>query len=72
MSHPRHGIIAYLVIQLSADAGDTTAVAHLDVTVPVDGDYHLWVRYEYPTFMHQNRRAPPCYSPHRRPPTSPS
>jgi len=35
---------------LGVDAKDTTAVANKDITVPVDGDYRLWVRYEYPPF----------------------
>jgi len=35
---------------LCADKADTTATAHADVEVPADGDYRLWVRYEYPTF----------------------
>jgi len=35
---------------LCADAADTTASAYQDITVPVTGDYRLWVRYEYPPF----------------------
>ena len=35
---------------LHADKADATASAFADVTVPADGDYRLWVRYEYPTF----------------------
>lgn len=35
---------------LSATATDSTASAYKDITVPVDGDYRLWVRYEYPPF----------------------
>ena len=35
---------------LCADKADTTASAHADVDIPADGDYRLWVRYEYPTF----------------------
>lgn len=33
---------------LGIDAKDTTASAFKDITVPVAGDYRLWVRYEYP------------------------
>ncbi|MHB0938608.1 MAG: beta-galactosidase trimerization domain-containing protein [Armatimonadota bacterium] len=36
---------------LCADAQDTTSSAYRDITVPVDGNYRLWVRYEYPPFM---------------------
>lgn len=35
---------------LCADAKDTAASAYRDITVPVTGDYRLWVRYEYPPF----------------------
>jgi hypothetical protein len=36
---------------LCADAKDTAASAFRDITVPVAGNYRLWVRYEYPPFM---------------------
>ena len=35
---------------LCIDEKDTTASAYKDITVPQDGDYRLWVRYEYPPF----------------------
>jgi hypothetical protein len=35
---------------LHLDAKDEAGSAHLDVTIPEDGKYRLWVRYEYPAF----------------------
>lgn len=35
---------------LCVDEKNTTASAYKDITVPVDGAYRLWVRYEYPPF----------------------
>jgi hypothetical protein len=42
---------------LCVGATDATATAFKDVTVPVAGDYCLWVRYEYPPFCEARFRV---------------
>jgi len=42
---------------LCVDEKDTTASAYKDITVPVAGDFRLWVRYEYPPFTDDRFQA---------------